>query len=187
MTEPTREALVEAQDMLPDDWFESHAVADAAHRRVSHYIDATNAKLAERDAEIAQWQNLHRDNCAAYDKAAAEREHFRNMVPTADMIPRAQVEAAIAKVEKVLKLRAHLYGGEPLNANETAIVAGISKVVLAALADLKPAPKVTLLERAWALMANTKTENGGTIWGAREFQAALDKLGLELVVKGDAE
>ena len=162
MTEPTREALVEAQDMLPDDWFESHAVADAAHRRVSRYIDAQNAKLAER-------------------------EHFRNMVPTADMIPRAQVEAAIAKVEKVLKLRAHLYGGEPLNANETAIVAGISKVVLAALADLKPAPKVTLLERAWALMANTKTENGGTIWGAREFQAALDKLGLELVVKGDAE
>lgn len=142
MTEPSREALIVAHDLMHlnmnmSDDDKARCSPNGSQMAVARYIDATNAKLAERDAEVAQWQRLHRDNCAAYAQADAEREHFRNMVPTADMIPRAQVEEAIKAVEG-LSYKWGLQNTSSVDRSE----------VLAILSPLVK-PKVTLFDRAF--------------------------------------
>lgn len=93
----------------------------------------------------------------------------------AGMIPRADVEAAVEKVEALETIHGADYYDPPLLDRSE---------VLAILDELAPKPEPTQAERLADAMLDLLDTN---MHGAEAVQAALDKLGLELVAKGDAE
>jgi hypothetical protein len=57
---------VHAMDLPRDEYKRQIAMAEAA------------ARITALSAEVEHWKRLHAENCAAYDKVVAEREHFRS-------------------------------------------------------------------------------------------------------------
>lgn len=49
-------------------------------------IEALKGELSSLREELDAYKKLHADNCAEYDKAVADREHFRNLVRNYDTL-----------------------------------------------------------------------------------------------------